>query len=99
MTDQELATVCELRAQAAAVRDAHQAVVDDLSSQIGAELSMRGTQKVELPAWIPMVVEMERTTLDKTKLLESGVTPGQIEAATVRKASVQVRVLKRHGNG
>jgi hypothetical protein len=94
VTDLELATLCLERQAYADQRDQFQKAVDERSQAIGAELTIRGTKRVEVQGWIPQLVDYERATLDKIKLLEAGVSTSQIEKGTVTTRSVQVRVYR-----
>lgn len=95
MNDEELAAKCEARQLAAEQRDAYAEQVQDLSTEIGTELALRGVDRVELPEFTALLLQMPRHTLNKQRLLEQGVPMAAIEAATETTMSVQVRVSRR----
>jgi hypothetical protein len=95
MTDHELDKICEDHQFHAHERDKEEELVQDCKSRIGAELSIRGTERHELPNHVPMIVEAERGTVSKQLLLEQGVPIEVIEKATVTSRSVSVRVMDR----
>lgn len=95
MTDSQLDRLCEERQFKAAQRDEIQDTIDTLSVQIGTELALRGIERFEGTRYTALSVQSMRATLDKAKLLEQGVTPEQIEAATDSKVSYSLRVTER----
>jgi hypothetical protein len=60
-----------------------EAETDRLRAEVQAEMQASGLMQADIGEWRASIVQSNRTTLDKKKLLGQGVTMEQIEAATV----------------
>jgi hypothetical protein len=92
-----LEDLCEQRQALAKTRDDAQKSIDDLSTQIGTQLAILGTARLETPRFVAQIVDGERKTLSKTRLLELGVPAATIAAAeeVTRTSSVRVTAKAR----
>lgn len=95
MTDEELDEKLTERQGAASIRDELQTRIDEISTEIKTELKGRGLRVVDRGVWRAQIVEQNRTTLSKIKLLSAGVSVAQIEAATETTPVEQLRVGPR----
>ncbi len=84
-----------MRQAQAQVRDEAQAKMDEYSNAIGGEMAIRNVDRVEVDVYVAQIVQTNRSTLSKIKLVEHGVSPDVIEASTERSLSVSVRVSRR----
>ena len=91
-----LEDLCVRRQMFAKTRDASQKSIDELSTEIGIQLAILGTNKIETATYVAQVVDAERKTLSKTRLLELGVSAATITAAEeiTRTSSVRVSLRK-----
>lgn len=98
MTDDELLELCVRREKACEVIDEHESIKADLSSQIGTELALRGVNKLAVGPYDAVIVDADRRTLNKLKLMEKGVDPDLLEACSDVSHSTSVRVTRRRGH-
>ena len=91
-----LEDLCDKRQQLAKSRDEAQKAIDELSTQIGTELALLGTDRLETPRFVAQIVDGIRKTLSKTRLLELGVSADVIVSAeeVTRTSSVRVTAKK-----
>lgn len=95
MTDPELETLCNQYAYERDCRDEADARRDEIGTQIGVELALRGANKAAVGAWACAIVRSERKSLSRLKLIELGIPSEILDQATDVTASSSVRVNRR----
>lgn len=98
MTDEELLDLCERREAASEAIDNAQSEKDTLSSQIGTELALRGVNKLPVGPFDCAIVDADRRTLNKLRLIEKGVDPDLLDECSDVSHSTSVRVTRRRGH-
>lgn len=94
-TDLALQTAIDLRQSLIEERKALETEIDTQTSLIATELSERGLDTLQLGDWTVRHQTRERTTLDKGRLVELGVSTATIEAATRRTTYRQLDIRKK----
>lgn len=74
-----------------------QSQVDTLTEQITGEMVRAGEMKLEVGDWVPDYASRERKTLDKTRLVELGVSTEVIKQAEKTTTFMQLDVRKKGG--
>lgn len=97
MSEQELAEKMSLCGQLQAQRDALDEQVQELRMEVGTEMILRQTERVEGAEYIAVMTSAStRESLSKQLLLQAGVTAEQLAKGTVvSTVNGTVRISKR----
>lgn len=79
LTDEQLYEKVKERQLLKEVQAKAEITITQLNADIGAELVVRGVQKLEVGEWRAQLVEVAKEGLDVHLLLQAGVTTEQIE--------------------